>query len=43
LSFDIVLAWDVLDHLPEQKDTFAKINRVLKSGGIFAAATINTA
>jgi 2-polyprenyl-3-methyl-5-hydroxy-6-metoxy-1,4-benzoquinol methylase len=41
-SFDIVVAWDVLEHLPNQKHTFAKVERLLKPGGLFAAATINT-
>lgn len=32
-SFDVVTLWDVLEHVPEPRETLAEIHRVLKPGG----------
>jgi len=40
-EFDVVLADNVLEHLPEPEKAFAEIQRVLKPGGWFLAKTPN--
>ncbi len=37
--FDVVTAWDVLEHLDDPHATLAEVNRVLCSGGCFVATT----
>lgn len=34
-SFDLVVAWDVMEHIPDDRRAFAEVTRVLKSGGHF--------
>jgi SAM-dependent methyltransferase len=36
-SFDFVVAWDVLEHLPAIDEHMIAVNRVLKAGGLFFA------
>ncbi len=38
-SFDVVFSKDALIHIPDKPALFAEILRVLKPGGVFAAAT----
>lgn len=38
-SFDLVVAWHVLEHVKDDKKAFAEINRVLKKGGYFLFAS----
>lgn len=33
--FDLVVAWDVMEHVPDDRGAFAEVSRVLKSGGYF--------
>lgn len=40
-SFDVVTAWDVIEHISDPHDFMANIRRVLKPDGIFAANTPN--
>lgn len=37
-SFDLVTAFDVLEHIPDDQATFGEITRVLRVGGILLAA-----
>ncbi len=39
--FDVVLAHNVLEHLPDPAATFREIHRVLKPGGVFVSKTPN--
>ena len=38
-SFDVVVMWDVIEHLPNPQDFIEKIYRILKKGGIFVLTT----
>ena len=38
-SFDVIVMWDVLEHLPNPQDFVAKIYRLLKKDGILALTT----
>jgi ubiquinone/menaquinone biosynthesis C-methylase UbiE len=44
-TFDTVVAWEVIEHVPENKENimFREINRVLKNGGEFYLSTPNDA
>ncbi|PIZ40439.1 hypothetical protein COV28_00460 [candidate division WWE3 bacterium CG10_big_fil_rev_8_21_14_0_10_48_23] len=33
--FDLVVAWDVMEHVPDDQKAFAEVSRVLKFGGYF--------
>ena len=33
--FDLVVAWDVMEHVPDDQKAFAEVSRVLKPGGYF--------
>lgn len=37
-TFDIVMAWDIMEHIPEEgvEDTFSEIKRVAKRKGLFS-------
>lgn len=37
--FDVITAWDVLEHLPSPKNTVQKIHQVLRPGGLLAINT----
>lgn len=40
-SFDTVVCWEVIEHLPENSEhaLFVEVNRVLKVGGAFSLST----
>lgn len=42
-SFDTVVSWEVLEHIPKKTETkmFSEVSRVLKKGGIFYLSTPN--
>lgn len=40
-SFDVVTMWDVLEHVPDPKETLAEIARILKPGGLLALSLPN--
>ena len=40
-SFDVITAWDVIEHVPDPHQFLMSINRLLKPGGIFIAGTPN--
>lgn len=40
-SFDVVFAWNVLEHLVAPENVFSEVSRVLKPGGVFVAKTPN--
>lgn len=33
--FDLVVAWDVMEHVPDDRKAFSEVSRVLKPGGYF--------
>lgn len=41
MYFDVVTAWDVLEHLPNPEKFFPNVNRVLKNGGLLLLKTVN--
>jgi ubiquinone/menaquinone biosynthesis C-methylase UbiE len=40
-SFDVIIANNVLEHVPDPKRMLAEVHRVLRSGGVFLAKTPN--
>ena len=40
-SFDVLTAWDVLEHLPDPARALEEFHRVLRPGGVLAASTPN--
>lgn len=40
-TFDVVTAWDVIEHIPTPHEFMNNIRRVLKQGGLFVANTPN--
>lgn len=40
-SFDVVTAWDVLEHIPKPNEFMENINKVLKEDGLFVGNTPN--
>lgn len=40
-SFDVITLWNVLEHLPDPLDTFKKVHRLLKTGGLLVFNTPN--
>jgi len=40
-DFDVVVMWDVIEHLKDPKSTLIEINKILKTGGILALSTGN--
>ncbi len=42
-SFDVVTSWDVLEHVPDPRETLAAIARVLRPGGVLVATTPDVA
>lgn len=40
-SFDVIAAWDVLEHVRDPRGTLAEIRRLLKPGGVLLLRTIN--
>jgi len=40
-SFDVVTAWDVIEHVTDPVDSMARMNRLLKMDGIVALSTPN--
>jgi SAM-dependent methyltransferase len=40
-SFDIVTAWDLIEHLPKPKEFLAEVRRILRGDGLFVLRTPN--
>ncbi|WP_339274913.1 methyltransferase domain-containing protein [Paenibacillus sp. FSL W8-0426] len=40
-SFDVVTAWDVIEHIPTPHNFMKNVKRILKKGGLFVANTPN--
>lgn len=40
-SFDVILMFEVLEHLPNQDEVLQKISQIIKPGGIFIGSTPN--
>jgi SAM-dependent methyltransferase len=40
-SFDVVMAWAVIEHLPSPSQCFAEVRRILKPGGLFTFLVTN--
>lgn len=38
-SFDVITLWDVIEHVPEPRDTLRQVRRLLRPGGIIAINT----
>jgi 2-polyprenyl-3-methyl-5-hydroxy-6-metoxy-1,4-benzoquinol methylase len=38
-SFDVITLWDVIEHVPEPRETLRQVRRLLRPGGIIAINT----